>query len=280
MDQGMSKGLLKSGARAVLNLSQYPIDELGSQKMTGKMDEWRRAYSEEGMCIVPNFVLSEGVEALVREASELLPIMYQHEVTGNAYLSAVDETVPEDHPLRRTEKTRTSTIACDQIPVTAALRQIYESPAMDELVRNIVSADEIFHYQCSMGAVNVAVMEEGDYLRWHFDQSEFVVSIHLQDPEGGGDYEYVRGIRSEDDPNYDGVRSVLAGDRNGVEKLQTVPGSLLVFRGKNTIHRVTPVRGKKPRLVLLFGYALNEGVCSSDFLLKMRYGRTTPWNPA
>jgi len=241
------------------------------------MADWHAAYRDEGICILKDFVRPECLPILVEEATKLLPIMHQHSVEGNAYLTALDSSVDEQHPKRMTETTRTSTIACDQIPKGAAFRQIYDSPAMDQLVKSIVGHPHVFHYDCPMGAVNVAVMEDGDYLRWHFDQSEFVVSLHLQDPEAGGHYEYVRDIRSESEPRYDSVRSVLLGGRDGVQTLGTEPGSLLVFRGRNTIHRVTKVSGKLPRLVLLLAYTLEKGVGSSDFLLNMRYGRTTPW---
>ena len=270
---------LRPGARRCLSLDRYAVDDLGSPKMQRLLDEWHRAYTRDGMCIVPDFVRPDEIDTLVNEVAQVMPLKYRQEIEGNAYLVAANEEAAEHHPLRMTEKTRTSTIACDQISPDAAIRQIYDSPAIDSLVAQIVGAPAIYHYECPMGAVNISVMEEDDYLRWHFDQSEFVVSIHLQDSESGGHYEYVRDLRSDDDPNFDEVSSVLRGDRSKVASLETTPGALLVFRGKNTLHRVTPVRGNRARLVLLYGYALEPGVKSSDYLLQMRYGRTTTADP-
>jgi hypothetical protein len=48
-------------------------------------------------------------------------------------------------------------------------------------------------------------MKDGDQLFWHFDQTDFVVSIALRDAEEGGDFEYAPLIRSHDDERYDAV---------------------------------------------------------------------------
>ena len=50
-------------------------------------------------------------------------------------------------------------------------------------------------------------MKDGDELQWHFDQTDFVVSIALRDAEHGGDFEYTPLIRSRDDERYDDVQA-------------------------------------------------------------------------
>ena len=54
----------------------------------------------------------------------------------------------------------------------------------------------LYRYADPLGALNVAVMTDGDQLWWHFDQTDFVVSIALRDADEGGDFEYVPLIRS------------------------------------------------------------------------------------
>ena len=51
------------------------------------------------------------------------------------------------------------------------------------------------------------------------------------------------------------------------------PGTLLVFAGRNSMHRVSPIRGPTPRLVGLFGYDTKPGTMSSELLKAVRYGR-------
>jgi hypothetical protein len=116
-------------------------------------------------------------------------------------------------------------------------------------------------------------MGDGDELQWHFDQTDFVVSLALQDAEDGGDFEVAPQIRTEDDERYDEVARVLAGDRSQVVTLPMTPGTLLVFAGRNSLHRVSPISGPTPRLVGLFGYDTEPGTMSSDLLKEVRYGR-------
>ncbi len=120
---------------------------------------------------------------------------------------------------------------------------------------------------------NLAGMNAGDELQWHFDQTDFVVSLALQDSDAGGDFEVVPFVRSADDERYDAVARVLAGDRRDVTRLPMTPGTLLVFAGRNSIHRVAPVAGATPRLVALFGYDTKPGTMSSELLKAVRYGR-------
>ena len=134
----------------------------------------------------------------------------------------------------------------------------------------------MYRYDDDLGAVNVAVMNDGDELAWHFDQTDFVVSIALQSSESGGDFECVPMLRTVDDERYVDVAATLAGD--GADQTTTVPmtpGTLMFFAGRHSLHRVTPVVGETARYVALLGYDTKPGSCSSDLLRRVRYGRTT-----
>ena len=58
------------------------------------------------------------------------------------------------------------------------------------------------------------------------------------------------------------------------------PGTLLVFEGRHSLHRVSPIEGATTRLVALFGYDTKPGTMSSDLLKMIRYGRTEPGQEA
>ena len=51
------------------------------------------------------------------------------------------------------------------------------------------------------------------------------------------------------------------------------PGTLNVFRGRNTAHRVTPVRGKKSRMIAVFSYFDRPGVVFTESERLGFYGR-------
>lgn len=142
-----------------------------------------------------------------------------------------------------------------------------------EFVAAAIGVPRLFRYADPLGALNVAVMGDGDRLQWHYDQTDFVVSLALRGAEAGGDFEYVPLIRSREDENYTGVRRLLLGDETAVRSVPMRPGTLLLFEGRCSIHRVSPIRGRKPRLVALLAYDTKPGTCASEVLQLARYGR-------
>ncbi len=67
---------------------------------------------------------------------------------------------------------------------------------------------------------------------------------------------------------------MLAGERAGVETLPLTPGTLLVFEGRHSLHRVSPIAGRRWRHVGLLAYDTKPGTMGSDLLRADRYGRT------
>ena len=51
------------------------------------------------------------------------------------------------------------------------------------------------------------------------------------------------------------------------------PGTLMLFNGRRSMHRVSPVVGDVPRYVALLAYDTKPGTDSTDELKLSRYGR-------
>ena len=107
----------------------------------------------------------------------------------------------------------------------------------------------------SAAALSFAIFERGDELGWHFDRSEFAVTLMLRPSRAGGAYEYVKDLRSVDSENRDAVSDVLDGDRTSVVSLDNEPGTLSLFRGRYSLHRVTPNQSETPRINAVLAYA-------------------------
>ena len=254
-------------------VAQIAVKELTHANFPPEANNYHKDFVDRGVAVIPGFLPSWTVDKILLQSEPLLAQAFHSRLIGNAYLSKLDHSLPAEHPYNMTQETALATIAFDEIPNGHTLRDIYLSDELKELVAAIVGEDKLYFYACPMGALNIAVMRAGDYLRWHFDQCDFVVSIPLQDATAGGHFQCVRDIRSSDSPNYDGVRQVLLGQHPDVTELKTNPGDLIVFRGRNTIHRVTTIEGEKPRLMALLSYATTPDCDSSDHLKMIRYGR-------
>jgi hypothetical protein len=173
------------------------------------------------------------------------------------------------------DRSSVHTVAYDRFPAeSSGLRALFEWDDLLTFVSGVLGRSPLYRYADPLGAMNLAVMTEGDQLGWHFDQTDFVVSLALQSSDGGGEFENVPQLRSSADERYDDVARVLAG--SAPELVTTVPmtpGTLMLFEGRWSLHRVTPVVGPTARLVALFGYDTEPGTMSSELLKRIRYGR-------
>jgi hypothetical protein len=69
-----------------------------------------------------------------------------------------------------------------------------------------------------LDALEIAIFGHGDELGWHFDNSEFSVTVMYQQPQAGGDFDYCPQLRGEHDENYPGVQQILHGGTGGVRR--------------------------------------------------------------
>ncbi len=117
--------------------------------------------------------------------------------------------------------------------------------------------------------------QAGRELGWHFDNSALAVTMLLQAPRAGGVFEYIPAVRDTDagDMAFDRVGAVLDGTEN-VHQLAFDPGALVLFRGRDAIHRVTPVQGDITRLLVVFAYNEAPGIALSASARTTFYGRT------
>lgn len=258
----------------VVNFKEYPIKDLTSAEGRALVEKCRARLAVSGACEMENFVTEEGLAELVKEGSRFEHLAYFSTVEGNAYLEEAPAGTPEGDPRRMTETTRLGAIAYDQFPPDSILRQLYEWDPLMYFIGAVLELKEIYRYGDVMSGLNLAVMKDGDYLRWHFDQTDFVTSLAIQSADEGGIFEYAPMIRRPGEENFERVKRVLKGDREEVGVVPTLPGSLVLFKGRYSLHRVTPIKGNRTRLLGLLAYDTKPGQQGTDHLRQMRYGRT------
>ncbi len=264
----------------LIDLGRYPEHDLDSGPGRAVVDRARVQLAATGAVELPGFVSADGVSALVAEAENLAPRAHHSEGVGTAYLEYPDFSLPDGHPRLTWGHYAVGAVAYDLMPEDSLLRRIYEWPPLLGLLEAILDRGTLYRYADPFGALNLAVMGDGDELQWHFDQTDFVVSLAIQTAETGGDFEVAPRIRTSDDEHYDRVSEVLAGDRGDVVSLPMTPGTLLVFEGRHSLHRVSPIGGSRRRHVGLLAFDTVAGAQGSELLRESRYGRTVPFERA
>ena len=222
------------------------------------------------------FIRPEALLVSVEEAAPLLEgASFTHARDHNIYFDDEIAGLEADHPALSRLRTVNHTICGDQIPASTITR-IYEWQPLIDFLAAAMEKPQLFPMADPLGRLNVMAYREGERLNWHFDRAEFTITVLLQAPLNGGDFQYRSGLRSEADANYEGVARLLAGKDDRVKTLPLAPGTLNVFKGKNTAHRVTPVEGERDRIIAVFSYYETPDVTFSDEERLGFYGRTGP----
>jgi hypothetical protein len=261
-------------AESLVDLERYPLFVLDSARGREVVRAGREERAQRGMALLPGFLRADAIEGLRAECELLAKLGHFSEVRGTPYIEVPPADLPEDHPRRTLQRTALTAVAYDLFPADSALRALYESHVLMDFVRVLLERERLYRYADPFGALNLASMSDGDELHWHYDQTDFVVSIAIQSSLAGGDFECVPLVRKDGDESYDLVREVLRG--NGGDAVATIPmtpGTLMVFEGRRSLHRVSPIRGPRPRWVALLAYDTKPGTDSSPLLKRVRYGR-------
>jgi hypothetical protein len=172
----------------LIDLERYPILNLSSVATGELTRHCREQLDRTGACELPGFLKPDAVAMLVREADSLAARAYHSVVTGTPYLAAPDPSLPNDHPRKFFEPTSVGVVAYDQFPHDSAMRRLFEWDLLMEFIAAALKKDRLYRYADPMGALNLAVMGDGERLHWHFDQTDFVTSIALRPSEAGGDF--------------------------------------------------------------------------------------------
>jgi hypothetical protein len=261
------------GAEAMVNTERYPMDDLDSDFGIVLAKSCREEFVSSGLCILPGFIRPDALDVLACEANGALEQAYFCDSTHNAYLTDADPDLSPDDVTQRQEPTFVGSVPYDRLADGGALKQLYHWDPLKDFIAAILDKDPLFRFADPLGACSINVFVDGGQHGWHFDESEFTITLMLQQPGEGGLFEYVPQIRGLDNEK-EIVQGVLEGNRQGVMQLPFTPGTLLVFAGSQTIHRVTQVHGAVPRLVPVLCYAENPDLVNSAEVRKLFWGRS------
>jgi len=138
----------------------------------------------------------------------------------------------------------------------------------------VLGEEQLYPYADKLSSINLHYASEGQELGWHFDNSSFAITLLIQKPQAGGVFEYVENLRNADagDMNYAGVEKLLNKETEP-KKLGIEAGDLVLFRGRNAIHRVTPTEGDTTRMLVVLAYNSQPDISLSETARMTFYGR-------
>lgn len=228
----------------------------------------------DGVLVLRGFLNASAVEALRLESMANKHQAYFTLNDHNIYLKPPSDDFPSYHARNRRVKSSKGCITTDQIPPESRLHPLYNSQDLRDFLCVVLGESQLHEYADNLSSINIHYADQGQELGWHFDNSSFAVTLLIQKPAAGGIFEYVKDLRDADngDMNYSGSTQVLDGQLS-VKTLKMEEGALILFRGRNAIHRVTPTIGDITRLLVVLAYNTEAGIPLSESARMTFYGR-------
>ncbi|MFK4225320.1 arpA protein [Streptomyces sp. NPDC019890] len=261
----------------VVDTAQYPLSEPGSAEGQAVISRARRELAAVGCTVLPDFIRPALRDVLRQECSAIAPRAHFDVETVNVYNIAVDSALPPDHPGRRTFQRGNAFVARDRIPAGSLISRLYSHQAFQRFVADCFRLPQLHELADPLSGLVLNVVEPGMEHPWHFDTNEFTVSMLTQEAQSGGVFEYCPNIRSAQDESFDDVRDVLDGrGERMIRRLPLQPGDLQLFKGRYSLHRVSPVQGEVARHSTIFAYSERPGVIGSVARTRQLFGRVLP----
>ena len=259
----------------LIDVARYPITDLGTAAAGKLVRRCRDQLRGDSACVLEGFLHAEAATAALAELTPSLEAAHYCEKRHNPYLAEQDPDRPPNHPRNRLQVSDLGALADDQIPEGTVLRTLYTCAGLREFLAAVLDVPRLYPYADPLGSLNLNVFQPGQQLGWHFDNADWAVTLMLQPAQSGGVYEYVPDIRTPAGGHYDRVARVLDGKEPSVRRLEMDIGALVLFRGRYTIHRVTPVEGREPRLLAVLSYDTEPEVMLTEHNRLLFYGRVS-----
>lgn len=252
----------------VINLEQHPMYDQNFRSRC------KRTLDENGALVMPDFLKPPAIHSIQQEGIANQHLAYYTANKHNIYLTEPDHNYSSDHPRNRMVVSSKGCITTDQISAESALFTLYNAPEFRDFLCAVLGEAALYEYADPLSSINLHYADAGQELGWHYDNSSFAITLMIQSPERAGAFEYVKDVRDADngEMNYALSEKILDGEVSP-ETLSMDAGTLVMFRGRNSMHRVTPVVGNRTRMLVVLAYNTRPGVSLSESARNTFYGR-------
>ena len=253
-----------------INFSENPIDDISWN------NEMRNEYNKNGILSLKNFLTEYSIGILKEESISKIEYAYFNPKEHNVYLKPGDNSFPKNHPRNINVFSSKGCITDDIIDKQSPLRVIYNSLIFKHFISVVTGQEKLFPYKDKLSSINIHYARKGEELGWHFDNSSFAITLMINDVSIGGEFEYTSQIRGEKilkTKEYQNVFNVL-NDNFSTKIASMKAGGLLLFNGKNSMHRVTKVKCNETRVLAVLAYNNQPGVSLSNSAQMTFYGKT------
>ena len=252
----------------VVDLDTYPLtDQTFAAQCAATLEE-------KGVLVLPGFIQAAAFEAIRQEAKERQSDAYFCAQDHSVFLTPDNPDYGPDHPANKKVTSSKGCICDDVVAASSPLRQLYDDADFRGFIATVTGQEELHSYADPLSSINIHYANRGQELGWHFDNSSFAITLLIQKPDAGGRFEFVKNLRNAEagEMNFEGVGDVLDG-RMMPDVLEMDPATLVLFRGRNSIHRVSPNESDMTRILAVLAYNDQPNIELSESARMTFYGR-------
>ncbi len=252
----------------IINLEDMQLDSPSFR------NQCKALLDANGALVLEGFIKPNAINSIKQDGEMNQHLAFYTKDSHNIYLKAQDHSLPDNHPRNRKIQSSKGCITTDQIPHSSALHTLYNAQEFKDFLCAVLDEQELHEYSDPLSGINLHYASQGQELGWHYDNSSFAITLLVEEPENGGKFEYVKDARDADagQMNYEQSADILDG-KITPNTLTMKPGSLVLFRGRNSMHRVTPTIGDITRMLVVLAYNTEPGISLSESARMTFYGR-------
>ena len=254
---------------SIIDLSKHPI---GDNKYINNCNS---LIKKNSLLVLEDFLSKKSLNNILNEAKKLESKAFYCEQQHTILLSKQSDSINKNDPLNTLMTSDKGCVPHDLISQSSELNTLYNSDIFKSFIRKVLNLDKIFPYADNLSSINLNYYQKGQQLGWHFDNASFAITLMIQSSTKGGEFEYITEGRDSNSDYID--KSLLSNVIEGKTKpnlLDVSQGTLILFYGRNYLHRVTPVQSETPRILITLNYNEEDQIKLSENARLTFFGRT------
>lgn len=141
------------------------------------------------------------------------------------------------------------------------------------MLSQIVWVENVYPYADTLGWININYYDKWQWLDWHYDNCNFVITLLIKKAKTWWIYQYFPNNRYKENwkENYEEVEQMVEW-RIEPKMINLDEATMVIFRWTESLHRVTPVEDWQ-RVLVTFCYNLKSWVSLSEVSRKTFFWR-------
>ena len=234
---------------SIVDYNNHPIEDIKY------INNCNSLIKKNSLLVLKDFLSKKSLENILNEAKDLEDKAFYCQQQHTVLLSKQSDSIDKNDPLNILMTSDKGCVPHDLLSKSSDLNTLYNSGIFKSFIRNVLNLDKIFPYADNLSSINLNYYQKGQQLGWHFDNASFAITLMIQSSTLGGEFEYITEGR-DSNANYIDKKLIsnVIGGKNEPNLLNVSEGTLILFYGRNYLHRVTPVQSDIPRILITLNY--------------------------